>query len=112
MQLFQAAIESKLHPRVRVIIELICDVKCMEEAVVEMKYDANKAPLGKLTFEQIKAGYLALKRIDNLIESDKFVMKDLVQACNDFYTRWDTCKSTLCFPDHLHPSDEHIYLGS
>lgn len=83
----QAAIECQLHPRVRVIIELICDVKCMEEAVVEMKYDANKAPLGKLTPDQIKAGYLALKRIDELVEGGKFAMKDLVQACNDFYTR-------------------------
>lgn len=83
----QAAIECLLHPRVRAVIELICDMKCMEEAVVEMKYDANKAPLGKLTPEQIKAGYLALKAVDDLIESGKFVMKDLIQACNDFYTR-------------------------
>lgn len=66
----------------------------MEEAVVEMKYDANKAPLGKLTSDQIKAGYLALKRIDDLVESDKFAMKDLLQACNDFYTRWGAYKST------------------
>ncbi|XP_050688575.1 poly [ADP-ribose] polymerase 2-like isoform X2 [Eriocheir sinensis] len=83
----KAAVECQLHPRVRAIIELICDIKCMEEAVVEMKYDANKAPLGKLTRDQIKAGYLALKRIDDLVESDKFAMKDLLQACNDFYTR-------------------------
>jgi poly [ADP-ribose] polymerase len=26
---------------------LICDVKSMEDAVKEMKYDAKKAPLGK-----------------------------------------------------------------
>lgn len=85
--MFQAAIECQLHPRVKAIIELICDIKCMEETVLEMKYDAAKAPLGKLTPEQIKAGYLALKRIDELVESDKFAMKDLLQACNDFYTR-------------------------
>ena len=30
------------------LIQLICDVKSMEEAVVEMKYDAKKAPLGLL----------------------------------------------------------------
>lgn len=29
------------------LIKLICDVKSMEEAVIEMKYDAKKAPLGK-----------------------------------------------------------------
>ena len=28
------------------LINLICDVKSMEEAVKEMKYDAKKAPLG------------------------------------------------------------------
>ncbi len=28
------------------LIKLICDVKSMEDAVVEMKYDAKKAPLG------------------------------------------------------------------
>ncbi|MPC33378.1 Poly [ADP-ribose] polymerase 2 [Portunus trituberculatus] len=77
----------KLHPIVKAVIELICDLRRMEEAVVEMKYDAKKAPLGKLTTEQIKAGYLALKRIDTLIQSNKCATKDLVQACNDFYTR-------------------------
>jgi len=29
------------------LIRLICDIKAMEEAVVEMKYDAKKAPLGQ-----------------------------------------------------------------
>ena len=28
------------------LIDLICDVKQMEEAVMEMQYDAKKAPLG------------------------------------------------------------------
>ena len=28
------------------LVKLICDVKQMESAVMEMKYDANKAPLG------------------------------------------------------------------
>lgn len=76
----------------------------MEEAVVEMKYDANKAPLGKLTSDQIKAGYLALKRIDNLVENSKFAMKDLVQACNDFYTRWGAASGTEHLGAHFHSS--------
>ena len=29
------------------LIELICNVKAMEEAVMEMQYDAKKAPLGE-----------------------------------------------------------------
>lgn len=85
--MYQAAVESLLHPKVRAVIELICDVRRMEEDVVEMKYDAKKAPLGKLTADQIKSGYLALKRIDDLIQNAKYTTKDLVQACNDFYTR-------------------------
>ncbi|XP_045607388.2 LOW QUALITY PROTEIN: poly [ADP-ribose] polymerase 2 [Procambarus clarkii] len=80
-------LKCKLEARVRALIELICDVRTMEETVIEMKYDAKKAPLGKLTTDQIKAGYLALKRIDDLTRSDKCSQKDLVQACNDFYTR-------------------------
>ena len=78
---------SQLHHIVKAVIELICDVRQMEEAVVEMKYDAKKAPLGKLTTQQITAGYLALKRIELLTQKDKYAQKDLVQACNDFYTR-------------------------
>ena len=30
------------------LIELICNVQAMEDAVVEMKYDTKKAPLGEL----------------------------------------------------------------
>ncbi|XP_042234805.1 poly [ADP-ribose] polymerase 2-like [Homarus americanus] len=80
-------VECKLEIRVRALIELICDVRAMEATVVEMKYDAKKAPLGKLTTEQIKAGYLALKRIDDLTKSGNYKQMELVHACNDFYTR-------------------------
>ena len=36
----------KLEQKVQDLIELICNVKAMEEAVMEMQYDAKKAPLG------------------------------------------------------------------
>lgn len=29
------------------LVELICNVQEMEEAIMEMKYDTKKAPLGK-----------------------------------------------------------------
>ncbi len=35
-------------------MELIFDEKRMNDAIVEMKYDVQKLPLGKLTAEQIK----------------------------------------------------------
>ncbi|KAL8613854.1 hypothetical protein ACOMHN_032844 [Nucella lapillus] len=78
--------DSKLHLKVQELVKLICDVKSMEEAVVEMKYDAKKAPLGKLTKTQIKAGYVALKEIEALINKKDFGRK-LTDACSDFYTR-------------------------
>ncbi|KAK7085917.1 Poly [ADP-ribose] polymerase 2 [Halocaridina rubra] len=80
-------IECKLDLRVKALIELLCDVRIMEATVMEMKYDAAKAPLGKLTTEQIRAGYAALKKIDELILQGKYSNMQLVLACNDFYTR-------------------------
>ncbi|CAI8050123.1 Poly [ADP-ribose] polymerase 2 [Geodia barretti] len=78
--------ESCLDERLQALIELICDVQAMEDAVVEMKYDPRKAPLGKLTKDQIKAGYAALKKIDDCISSNQFG-DELVKACDQFYTR-------------------------
>ena len=39
-------VPCKLEKKVQSLMELICDVKAMEEAVTEMQYDAKKAPLG------------------------------------------------------------------
>lgn len=39
--------ESQLDLRVQELIKLICDMKTMEEVMVEMKYDTKKAPLGR-----------------------------------------------------------------
>lgn len=78
--------DSTLDEQVQDLIRLICDIKAMEEAVVEMKYDAKKAPLGKLTKSQIKQGYSALKQIEQLLEKKDLGPK-LTEACNAFYTR-------------------------
>ena len=37
--------------------------------MLEMNYDTKKAPLGKLTKDQVKSGYEALKQIESLIKS-------------------------------------------
>lgn len=58
----------------------------MEECVLEMKFDTRKAPLGKLTTEQIRAGYAALKKIEECLKK-KGSNRDLLDACNQFYTR-------------------------
>lgn len=75
-----------LDAKVQSLLELICDIKAMEECVLEMKFDTRKAPLGKLTTEQIRAGYAALKKIEECLKK-KGSNKDLLDACNQFYTR-------------------------
>ena len=79
--------ESKLDKRVQELTELICNVSQMEAMLKEMKYDARKSPLGKLSSMQIKAGYAALKQIEDLVRQGKTHGRDLVEANNLFYTR-------------------------
>ncbi|CAF4452120.1 unnamed protein product [Rotaria sp. Silwood2] len=78
--------ESKLDKRVQNLIELICNVRLMEEALLEMKFDAKKNPLGKLSSAQIKAGYAALKEIENFINTNNFNAA-FMEANNTYYTR-------------------------
>ncbi|XP_041092813.1 poly [ADP-ribose] polymerase 2 [Polyodon spathula] len=78
--------ESKLDKRVQSLIELISNIQAMEECILEMKFDTKKAPLGKLTVEQIKAGYQSLKKVEDCIKSNT-MGRALLEACNEFYTR-------------------------
>lgn len=78
--------ESQLDKRVQDLIELICNVRAMEEALLEMKFDAKKNPLGKLSSAQIKAGYAALKEIEGFIKTNNFSAA-FVEANNTYYTR-------------------------
>ncbi|CAF3963271.1 unnamed protein product [Adineta steineri] len=78
--------ESKLDKRVQNLIELVCNVRAMEEALLEMKFDAKKNPLGKLSSAQIKAGYAALKDIETFIKANNF-NTNFVEANNTYYTR-------------------------
>ncbi|XP_007241737.2 poly [ADP-ribose] polymerase 2 isoform X2 [Astyanax mexicanus] len=77
---------SQLDLKLQSLLELICDIKAMEECVLEMKFDTKKAPLGKLTVEQIRAGYASLKRIEECLKK-KGSNRELLEACNQFYTR-------------------------
>ncbi|XP_033838942.1 poly [ADP-ribose] polymerase 2 [Periophthalmus magnuspinnatus] len=77
---------STLDGKVQSLLELICDLRAMEECVLEMKFDTRKAPLGKLTTEQIRAGYAALKKIEECLKR-KGGSRELLEACNQFYTR-------------------------
>ncbi|CAF1137156.1 unnamed protein product, partial [Didymodactylos carnosus] len=78
--------DSCLDKRVQELINLICNIQAMEDALLEMKYDAKKAPLGKLSSNQIKAGYSALKEIEACIKENKS-NQSLIDACNKYYSR-------------------------
>uniref|UniRef100_A0A8C6XEK8 Poly [ADP-ribose] polymerase n=1 Tax=Naja naja TaxID=35670 RepID=A0A8C6XEK8_NAJNA len=77
---------SQLDLRVQALIELICSIQMMEEMVIEMKYDTRKAPLGKLTAEQIQAGYWSLQKVEAYIKWSQ-TGSAWLEACNEFYTR-------------------------
>ncbi|XP_065421544.1 uncharacterized protein LOC101947346 isoform X5 [Chrysemys picta bellii] len=77
---------SRLDPRVQALLGLICDLQAMEEIVLEMKYDTKKAPLGKLTVEQIRAGFQSLQKVEAVLRAGD-TGRALLEACNEFYTR-------------------------
>ncbi|KAE9547246.1 hypothetical protein FO519_009540, partial [Halicephalobus sp. NKZ332] len=82
----ELSVESKLDERLQDFLKLICDLKKMEEAARGLSYDINRAPLGKLTKSQIKAGYEALTRIEKCILSNNF-NKEFREAVDEYYTR-------------------------
>jgi poly [ADP-ribose] polymerase len=43
------------------IVRMIFDLKMMERVMVEMEFDINKMPLGKLTKKQVMEGYSVLQ---------------------------------------------------
>ncbi|XP_070582915.1 poly [ADP-ribose] polymerase 2 isoform X2 [Erythrolamprus reginae] len=77
---------SQLDSSVQALLELICNIQTMEEMVIEMKYDTRKAPLGKLTDEQIKAGYQSLQKVEACMKQSRNGSA-LLEACNEFYSR-------------------------
>uniref|UniRef100_A0A183HF53 NAD(+) ADP-ribosyltransferase n=1 Tax=Onchocerca flexuosa TaxID=387005 RepID=A0A183HF53_9BILA len=79
-------VESKLDPDLQHLLTLICNIRAMEETMTELEYDATKAPLGKVTDEQIKAGYAALGKIEQHIKKKDF-SSSFVEAVNNYYTK-------------------------
>ena len=78
---------SRLPKPVQELVRLVCSLKTMEEAVMEMQYDTRKAPLGKLTKEQITAGFKALHAVAECVENGHIGGPEHIEACNKFYTR-------------------------
>ncbi|XP_022899060.1 poly [ADP-ribose] polymerase 2 isoform X1 [Olea europaea var. sylvestris] len=76
--------ESKLEACIAKFISLICNISMMKQQMMEIGYNAEKLPLGKLSKSTILKGYDVLKRIADVIsKSDR---KMLEQLSGEFYT--------------------------
>ncbi|WOG94738.1 hypothetical protein DCAR_0314035 [Daucus carota subsp. sativus] len=76
--------ETKLEVRVAKFISLICNVSMMKQQMIEIGYNAEKLPLGKLSRSTISEGYKVLRKIADVIgQSDR---KKLEQLSGEFYT--------------------------
>ncbi|KAJ0250128.1 hypothetical protein HA466_0143210 [Hirschfeldia incana] len=76
--------ESKLDPQIAKFISLICNVSMMAQHMMEIGYNANKLPLGKLSKSTITKGYEVLKRISEVM--GRFDRARLEELSGEFYT--------------------------
>ncbi|KAL0845761.1 hypothetical protein Bca101_019007 [Brassica carinata] len=76
--------KSKLDPQVAKFISLICNVSMMAQHMMEIGYNANKLPLGKLSKSTITKGYEVLKRISEVV--GRFDRARLEELSGEFYT--------------------------
>ncbi|XP_015084364.2 LOW QUALITY PROTEIN: poly [ADP-ribose] polymerase 2-like [Solanum pennellii] len=76
--------ETKLEAPIAKFISLICDINMMRQQMMEIGYNANKLPLGKLSKKTILKGYDVLKNIADVIgQSNRTLLEDL---SSQFYT--------------------------
>ncbi|KAK8565495.1 hypothetical protein V6N12_059055 [Hibiscus sabdariffa] len=76
--------ETKLEPRVAKFISVICNISMMKQQMMEIGYNADKLPLGKLSRFTILKGYDVLKRIADVIDQSN--RSKLEQLSSEFYT--------------------------
>ncbi|XP_076912859.1 poly [ADP-ribose] polymerase 2-like [Bidens hawaiensis] len=76
--------ETKLEARVAKFISLICNVSMMKQQMMEIGYNAEKLPLGKLSKATILKGYEVLKRVADVI--GQYDREMLEQLSGEFYT--------------------------
>ncbi|CAH9054994.1 unnamed protein product [Cuscuta europaea] len=76
--------QTKLEPPIAKFISLICNVSMMKQQMMEIGYNADKLPLGKLSKSTISKGYNVLKRIAEVISNSNRTM--LENLSSEFYT--------------------------
>jgi len=77
--------ESKLPDRLQALVQLICDVRMMQKTVMEIGYDPEKIPLGKLSKSTISKGMDMLKQIEACLKS-KAAHSTLAELSSRFYS--------------------------
>lgn len=76
--------QTQLESRVAKFISLICNISMMKQHMIEIGYNAEKLPLGKLSKTTILKGYGVLKKIADVIgQSDRKILEEL---SGEFYT--------------------------
>ncbi|KAK9201869.1 hypothetical protein WN944_017077 [Citrus x changshan-huyou] len=75
---------TKLEPCVAKFISLICNISMMKQLMMEIGYNANKLPLGKLSKSTILKGYDVLKSIADVIHLPD--RRKLEELSGEFYT--------------------------
>lgn len=73
-------VQSKLHPDVQRLIELIFNLQLFNSTMASLNYDANRMPLGKLSKKTLLKGYEVLKDLASLIADP-----DLANATGSTY---------------------------
>ena len=76
----------ELDQKVQDLISMISDVSLMENCVKEMKFDIQKAPLGKLSQSQIDRGFQILKKIEIKINGRSKEGPSLENLSSQYYT--------------------------
>ncbi|KAK1317745.1 Poly [ADP-ribose] polymerase 2-A [Acorus calamus] len=59
--------ETKLDPRIAKFISLVCNVNMMKQQMLEIGYNTEKLPLGKLSKSTILKGYDVLRKISEVL---------------------------------------------
>ncbi|XP_044951581.1 poly [ADP-ribose] polymerase 2-like [Hordeum vulgare subsp. vulgare] len=76
--------ETKLETRTARFISMICHISMMKQQMMEIGYNAEKLPLGKISKSTILKGYDVLKRISNALpKADPIQLEELT---GEFYT--------------------------
>ncbi|KAK8056265.1 poly polymerase catalytic domain-containing protein [Apiospora rasikravindrae] len=67
-EVIKDAPESKLHPAIQELMELIFNQQYFAATMSDLNYDVNKLPLGKLSKSTILRGFQALKDLSELLD--------------------------------------------